>query len=215
MKITIWSDFVCPFCFIGQAHMDRALESFEHADRIEIEYKSYILSPDEKYVPGQDYYQAFANAKGISLEETNAMFHRIADMGRDSGLDIHFSLAKNANTYDAHRVLQYAKEIGRDAECLRRFYEAHFSEGEVISDHGTIIRLAGDIGIDSKRVRQILESNAYAGNVEQDLLESRLAGVSSVPYFLFNDKYSLSGAQPVQELIRVLDQVWKEEQAVP
>ena len=211
MKITIWSDLVCPFCFIGQAHLHKALESFDHREKVEIEYNSFILSPEAQYVPDQDYYNVFAEMKGISREESKTMLQGVMDMGQASGVDINYNVVKNANTKDAHRVLQYAKELGKDSEYFERLYKAHFSEGQVISDRETIIRLAGDVGIDSTKVAKILDSNEYDENVNQDVYESRLAGVSSVPFFVFDNKYSVSGAQPVELFSEILDKVWEEE----
>ena len=213
MKISIWSDFVCPFCFIGESHLNQALEQFKHAEQVQIEYKSFVLSPGTQDVPGQNYYETFAQMKGISTAEAKAMLQQVVEMGRRAGFDINYDLAKHAGTDDAHRVLQYAKELGKDAAFFSRFYKAFFSEGEVLSDHETIVRLAGEVGLDAARVREILESGAYAQNVQEDIAQSQTIGVASVPFFVLNHQYSISGAQPVAEFLRVLEQVWKEEQA--
>lgn len=213
MKITIWSDFVCPFCFIGQAHLDKALENFEHAEEVEIEYKSYLLTPDAKYVPGQDYYQAFAALKNVSVEEAKMMFQRVIDMGQSSGVDINFDIAKFASTSDAHRVFQYAKEVGKGTEYFKRFYAAHFSEGEVISDRETVVRLAQEVGLDGAEVGKILDSGENSEKVTQEISEARTFGVQGVPFFVFNNKYAVSGAQPVESFNQILDKVWEEEQA--
>ncbi|MGI5899142.1 MAG: DsbA family oxidoreductase [Christensenellales bacterium] len=213
MKIMIWSDFVCPFCYIGQAHLYKALKGFENAEKVDIEYKSFILSPDAQYSPGQDYFQHFAEMKGIFVDEARAMFKQVTDMGLSAGVNINYDLAKDANTYDAHRVLQYAKELGKGADYTRRFYKAFFSEGEILSDKETIIRLSEEVGMEGEKVKSILDGDEYAENADQDIYESRLIGVNSVPFFVFNNKYSLSGAQPVQEFSRMLEKVWKEEKA--
>ena len=214
MKITIWSDFVCPFCFIGQAHLDKALENFEYAEEVEIEYKSYLLTPDAKYVPGQDYYQAFAKMKDISIEEVKTMFQRVIDMGQSSGVNINYDIAKFSSTSDAHRVFQYAKEVGKGTEFFKRFYAAHFSEGEVMSDRETIVRLSQEVGLDGTEVGKVLDSGEYFEKVTQEISEARTVGVQGVPFFVFNNKYAVSGAQPVESFNQILDKVWEEEQAV-
>jgi len=213
MNITIWSDFVCPFCFIGQAHLSKALEGFAGADEVQIEYRSFILSPEAKYVPGEDYYQAFAQMKGGSVAQAREALQRVTRMGRQAGLDINYDLAKNANTYDAHRVMQYAREQGKDGAFFNRVYRAYFSEGEVISDHPTLLRLAREAGLEEAKVRDILASDAFGEQVEQDLARSRAVGVSAVPFFVFEDKYVMSGAQPPESIRQALEKVWDERTA--
>ena len=211
MKITIWSDFVCPFCVIGQSHLDKALETFEHAKEVEIEYKSFLLMPDAKYVPGQDYTQTLSNMKGMPLDQVKAMLQQVMEMANSSGVEINYESAKLASTYDAHLVFQYAKEQGKGNEYFKRFYAAHFSEGEVLSDADTIVRLAEEVGLDGAQVRKIIENNENTEKVTQDITEARLNGVQGVPFFVFNNKYSVSGARPVQAFNQVLDKVWEEE----
>lgn len=211
MKITIWSDFVCPFCVIGQSHLDKALENFEHADEVEIEYKSFLLMPDAQYVPGQDYTQTLSSMKGMPLDQVKIMLQQVMEMAKSSGVDINYDLAKLASTYDAHRVFQYAKEQGKGNEFFKRFYTAHFSEGEVLSESETIVRLAEEVGLDGVEVRKIIENQENTVKVTQDIAESRLNGVQGVPFFVFDNKYSVSGARPVEVFKQVLDKVWEEE----
>lgn len=211
MKITIWSDFVCPFCFIGESHLKQALEIFEHAQEVEIEYKSYLLMPDVEYVPGKGYAETFAEMKGMPVEQANTMLKQVIDMAKGSGVDINYDIAKLSSTSDAHRIFQYAKEQGKGNEFFSRFYAAHFSEGEVLSDSNTIIKLAGEAGLDEEKVRTLLDSNDYAEKVNQDISEAQTVGVQGVPFFVFNNKYAVSGAQPVESFKQVLDQVWEEE----
>lgn len=214
MKITIWSDFVCPFCFIGQSHLDKALENFDHAEEVEIEYKSFLLMPDAEYVPGQDYAQTLSELKGIPTEQAKTMLKQVTDMADTSGVDINYDVAKLTSTSDAHRVFQYAKGLGKGNEFFYRLYTAHFSEGEVLSDIETIVRLAEEVGLDGAEVRKIMDSSENNEKVTQDISESRSIDVQGVPFFVFNNKYSVSGAQPVQTFSQVLDKVWGEEQAV-
>lgn len=210
MNITIWSDFVCPFCYIGQARLDKALRDFAHAGDVRVEYRSFILSPDAKYLPGQDYYQAFVEQKGVSLDEARDTFQRVRDMGREEGLEINFDIAKSANTYDAHRVMQYAREQGKDGAFFTQVYRAHFAKGEVISDQKTLLRLAGEVGLDEERAEEILRGDAYADALRNDLSQARSLGISVVPTFVFDHRYAMSGAQPVESFRQALERVWHE-----
>lgn len=214
MKITIWSDFVCPFCYIGEAHLRKAMETFEHADEVTIEYKSFLLMPDAEYVQGKSYAQTFADMKGMPVEQASGMLQNVVEMAKNSGLEINYDIAKLTSTVDAHRVFQFAKVQGKGNEFFHRFYTAHFTEGEVLSDKETIVRLAEEVGLDGAEVRNIVDSKENnLENVNSNISESRMVGVQGVPFFVFNDKYAVSGAQPVQAFTQVLNEVWKEEQA--
>jgi predicted DsbA family dithiol-disulfide isomerase len=210
MKITIWSDFVCPYCYIGQSHLEKALENFEHAEEVEIEYKSFLLSPEAKYIPGKDYYQTFADLKGMPLEQVKTIFKQVTDMAKNAGVEINYDKAKFASTVEAHRVFQYAKEQGKGNEFFSRFYAAHFTDGEVLSDTETIVHLAEEMGLDGEKVREAILSKEYSDQVTQDITESRQVGVQGVPFYVFDNKYAVSGAQPVQYFEQVLDKVWEE-----
>ena len=212
MKITIWSDFVCPFCFIGQAHLDKALETFEHKDEVDIEYKSYLLMPDMEYQPGVTYYDFFANKFGVPVEKAKEQLKQQADTAKGSGVVMNHDIAKPANTFDGHRVFQYANEQGKGTEFFKRFYAAHFTEGEIISDTDSIVRMSEEIGLDGGAVRDIVENGKNTDKVEQDIAQAQTLGVQGVPFFLVNDKYSISGAQPVELFQQALNQIWEEEQ---
>lgn len=212
MKITIWSDFVCPFCFIGQAHLDKALETFEHKDDVEIEYKSYLLMPDMEYQPGVSYYEFFADKFGVPVEKAKEQLKQQADTAEGSGVIMNHDIAKPANTFDGHRVFQYAEEQGKGTEFFKRFYAAHFTEGEIISDTDSIVRMSEEVGLDGGAVRDIVENGKNTDKVEQDIAQAQKLGVQGVPFFLVNDKYSISGAQPVELFQQALNQIWEEEQ---
>lgn len=213
MKITIWSDFVCPFCMIGQSHLDRALESFAHKDEVEIEYKSFLLMPDAEYVPNKSYAETLGELKGMPLSQTNAMLEQVSQMANQAGVNIDFSAAKLSSTVDAHRVFQYAKEQGKGLQFFKRFYAAHFSEGELLSDVDTVVRLAKEVGLDAEKAREIFSSDEYSDQAKRDFVEAQQIGVQGVPFFVFNYKYAVSGAQPQEAFSQVLTQVWEEEQA--
>lgn len=210
MKITIWSDYECPFCYIGKAHLDEAMRDFEYKDEVEIEHKSFLLTPDAEYEPGKSYAESFSKLKGMPEAQAQAMLKQVTDMGAQAGLDINYDTAKMVNTTDAHRVFQYAKNQGKGNAFFERFYKAHFSEGAVISDHDVIIRLAVEVGLDAEAIREVLDHATYAEEVNKDIEEARNHGVQGVPYFIFENKYAVSGAQPVASFKEVLKTVKEE-----
>lgn len=212
MKITIWADFVCPFCMIGQSHLDQALETFEHKDDVEIEYMSFLLMPEAQYDPKKSYAETLSSLKRMQLAQTNAMLSQVEQMAKSAGLAIDFAAAKLCSTLAAHCVFQYAKEEGKGFEYFKRFYQAHFADGELLSDVDAVVRLAEEVGLEGDRVRDIFLSNEYRDKMEEDFRLAREIGVQGVPFFVFNYKYAISGAQPVDAFRQVLQQVWEEEQ---
>jgi len=211
MQITIWSDFVCPFCYIGATHLDTALESFDHADEVDIEYKSYQLEPGATYDPDKTYLEAMVARKNASADQMQQSFNQIDDMATEAGLDYNFDTMKLADTFPAHRVFQYAKEEGKGIPYYNKLYKAHFTDGELISDADVIARIAADVGLDEDRTREILASDERnKEKVVQDIQEAGEVGVQGVPFFVFNNKYAVSGAQPVDVFEQVLDQVHEE-----
>lgn len=211
MKITIWSDFVCPFCYIGEAPLKEALETFKHASEVEIEYKSFLLMPDAEYIPGKNYAETFSKLKNMPLDQAKSMHEQVESMANKSDIDINFDIAKLAGTYDAHRAFQYAKEQGKGNEFFQRFYAAHFTEGELISDLDTIVRLSEEVGLPGDEVRKLVENKDHTEKVQQEITEASSVGVQGVPFFVFDNKYSVSGAQPAEAFRQVLDQVWEKE----
>lgn len=212
MKITIWSDFVCPFCFIGQANLDNALKTFEHKDEVEIEYKSFQLMPDAEYTPGETYAETFSKMKGVPEERAKGMFEQVMETAEQAGVEINYGTAKLTNTLDAHRVFQYAKEQGKGTEFFKALYDAHFTNGEVLNDEDTLARLSESVGLDSAAVREIVNSDQYNQDVNVDISQASSLGIQGVPFFLVNDKYSISGAQPVELFQEALEKIYHEGQ---
>lgn len=211
MKITIWSDFNCPFCYIGQAHLDKALKDTVGLTDVEIEYNSYQLSPDAKYTEGESYIERLAKTKGSSTEEIRQMLAYTEDMANNAGLEIDHETMKHANTFDAHRVFQYAKNENLGEEYFTRFYKAHFAEGEILSDHDTIVRLASEVGLNKEKVEAILQDQMINQEaVTQEIAIAQTIGVQGVPFYVFNNKYGLSGAQPVETFKQVIETVQSE-----
>ncbi|OYW69811.1 MAG: disulfide bond formation protein DsbA [Aerococcus viridans] len=214
MEITIWSDFVCPFCYIGQTHLERAMENFEHADEITISHKSFELMPGAKHDPSKDFYQSFADLKGTTYEQAKQMNDQVAEMAERTGLHFKVDQMKMADTMPAHRVFQYAKSENKDDAYFKAFYHAYFENGALISDEDTIVTLAESVGLDGQTVREILaDEDKFKAETNLDIFQAGQVGVQGVPFFVFDNKYAVSGAQPVEVFQQVLDQVYANEQA--
>lgn len=211
MNITIWSDFVCPFCYIAEAHLAQAMKDFAHKDEIEIEYNSFQLDPYGQHIEGLTYAETFSKLKGIKSEETEKMFQQINAMANNTDLEINYDKAVYANTLDAHRLFQYAKEVGLGNEFFHRFYQAHFVEGINLENHSDLLNLSLEVGLDKDQVETILANKeANQDKVMQEIGQAQAIGVQGVPFFVFDGKYGVSGAQAVETFAQVLEKVWDE-----
>jgi len=215
MKIEIWADFVCPFCYIGKRRLEAALENFPHRDDVFIEYKSYQLDPTAHHIPDKDFYETYSERKGISLEQTIEMNQEIYEQALAAGLDFQLEKMKYTNTFDAHRIAQYARRKNKDAEIAERFLHAYFSEAKLLSDHDTLISLAAEVGLDAREVKQVLQSKKYTNQVNDDIDVAEQLAVETVPFFVFNEKYAVPGTQTAELFQAALEKVWEEEQKEP
>lgn len=211
MNVTIWSDFVCPFCYIGEAHLAQALAELDFGDKIEIEYKSFLLNPEAIYDESKSYLQSLADDKRMPLEQAKEMTQRVVDMGQVAGLEIDFEQAKYAPTQDAHRVFQLAKEQGKGNEFFARFYQAYFTEGENLGKADVIVKLAKEVGLSEASVRLVLTSKDYQEAFYADIQQAQMIGVQGVPFFVLANKYAVSGAQPTELFKQALTQAWQEQ----
>ena len=211
MNVTIWSDFVCPFCYIGEAHLAQAIAELDFGKEIEIEYKSFLLNPEAKYDSNKSYLQSLADDKGMPVEQAAEMTQRVVDMGAQAGLAIDFEQAKYAPTQDAHRVFQYAKETGKGNEFFARFYQAYFTEGQNLGEAEVIVTLAKEVGLAEEKVRAILASEDYQEAFYGDIQQAQTIGVQGVPFFVLANKYAVSGAQPAELFKQALTQAWQEQ----
>ena len=168
--------------------------------------------PDAEYQTGVSYYDFFADKFGVPIEKAKEQLKQQAETAKDSGVIMNHDIAKIANTFNGHRAFQYAKENGKGTEFFKRFYAAHFTDGEVLSDADTIVRISEEIGLNGEEVRGVVENEKNTDKIEQDIGQAQQLGVQGVPFFLVNDKYSISGAQPVELFQQALHQIWEEEQ---
>ena len=211
MKIEVWSDFVCPFCYIGKRKLENALNQFEYKDEIELIFRSFELDPNSKKKVDGNIHEIIAKKYGISVEQAKASNDQIIAQAKALGLNYNFEDLMPTNTFDAHRLSHYAKTEGKSNALSERILKAYFVDALNISDHETLANLAGEVGLDTEKALKVLESNQYEQEVRQDEENASRLRISGVPYFVFNDKYSVSGAQPTELFLEVLEKVKKEE----
>jgi predicted DsbA family dithiol-disulfide isomerase len=210
MEIEIWSDVLCPFCYIGKRKFETALQAFGQQDKVQITWKSFQLDPDFQAGKGRDYRTYLQSRKGWSDQQVAQMLANVTDMAQQAGLDFHFEKAILANSYQAHRLLHFAKEAGKQNDLKEALLKAHFVEGKDVADLPTLTDLATLVGLDKNAVETFLQSEALADEVQQDVYEARQVGVRGVPFFVFDRKYAVSGAQDSAVFLQALQKSFAE-----
>lgn len=210
VKVEIWSDVVCPWCYIGERNFERALESFAHRDQVEVEWKSFELDPSAPSAREGAYTDRLAAKYGVAKGEAQAMLSRVVDAGARAGIEFRFDISRPGNTFDAHRLLHLAKKHGVQHALASRLFAAVFTEGRSISDADSLIALATETGLDADEARMVLAGDLFADDVRADEQEAAEIGVRGVPFFVFDRSYGVSGAQPPQTFEAVLEKVWRE-----
>jgi predicted DsbA family dithiol-disulfide isomerase len=214
MKIEVWSDFVCPFCYIGKRRLEIALNKFENKDEVEVEFKSFELDPAAKMKYDESIHEIIAKKYGITAEQAKESNNQIILQAKAVGLNYNFDDIIPTNTFDAHRLSHYAKAEGKMNELSERILKAYFEDSLNISDHKVLAKLAGESGLDREKALKVLKSEQYVEDVRLDEHSASKHGVRGVPYFIFNDKYVVSGAQSPEVFIDMLKRVKKEESAL-
>lgn len=209
MKVEIWSDVVCPFCYIGKRSFEDALARFAHRDDVEVEWRSFQLDPTMPPSVEGGLNALLAKKYGRSLEEAQEMNARVTGMAADVGLEYRLDRAQPGNTLDAHRVLHLARQRGLEDELLERLLQAYFVEGELLSDHPTLVRLAAGVGLDGDEVERALTGDAFGADVRAEGTEAHDLGLGGVPAFVLDRRLLVSGAQPADALLAALEQAWE------
>lgn len=214
MKVEVWSDIMCPFCYIGKHHYEKALKQFSNAANIDLEWKSFQLDPElPKATSYSDTYQYLAERKGMTYDQAQQMTAGVSEAGKQAGLELNFEQAIVANTFDAHRLIHFAHTKQLGSALKEALFRAHFTDGKNIGDPAILLALGEEIGLESAAVGHVLESDQYAYEVTQDIQEAQNIGVRGVPFFVFNRKYAVSGAQPVDVFLETLQKSFAEWQA--
>ncbi|MEN5307774.1 DsbA family oxidoreductase [Chryseobacterium cucumeris] len=210
MKIEIWSDVMCPFCYIGKNNFEQALNKLPFKDEVEVEWKSFQLDPTLDPNKTQDTIQYFREKKGVAEPQAAQMLGQVTQMGKGAGIDFNFEKTLITNTFSAHKLLHLAKKHNKSNEMEEALFIAHFIDGKNVGDIEVLVDLAESLGIDKEEARQAVTTDQLDYEVNQDIQEARNNGISGVPFFVLNGKYAVSGAQPAEVFENALQQTYKE-----
>ncbi len=213
MNVEIWSDLVCPFCYIGKRNFEHALERFEHRDGVEVTWRSFQLDPSLPPRVDGDLHEYLGRKYGGDRASGKAMNDRVTATAAAAGLDYSLDAAVLGNTFDAHRLTHLAARHGLQDAAEERLMRAYFTESEHIADAETLVRLAGEIGLEADEARAMLDGGDYADAVRSDMQTAFELAITAVPTFVVERRYAISGAQPPELLLRALEQIWAQEQA--
>lgn len=214
MHVEIWSDIACPWCYIGRRRFERALAGFEHRDQVEVIWRSFQLDPEAPREYSGSIYDMLAEKKGISREQSEEMHRQVTELAAQEGLEYRFDRVRPGNSFDAHRLLHFARERGVQSEMKERLQRAYFTEGLPVGDPDTLVRLAGEVGLEEAAARSVMESEEYADAVRADIRRARELGCRGVPFFVLAGKYGVTGAQPAETFAQALERAWSEVAAV-
>ncbi|MGW2019685.1 DsbA family oxidoreductase [Streptomyces sp. NPDC001927] len=210
MRVEIWSDIACPWCYIGKARFEKGLAAFAHRDDIEIVHRSFELNPNLPKGVTAPVVDTLAKKYGRTLDEARAMEEHVASNAHSEGLEYRTEGRDSGNTFDVHRLLHLAKERGRQNELLDLAYRANFVEDRSVFDAETLVRLGVEAGLDETEVRAVVaDETAYAAEVRADEREAAELGANGVPFFVLDRRYGISGGQPAEVFTQALEQAWQ------
>jgi predicted DsbA family dithiol-disulfide isomerase len=201
---------MCPFCYIGKRRFEQALNQFEYADDVEIEWRSFQLNPDMETDTEANINEYLAKTKGWSLDEARQMNERVTNMAAEEGLEYHMDQAVVANSFDAHRLIQFAKSQDLGDEAEETLFKAYFTDGKNMDDLDTLVEIAEQIGLPKQQAREVLKSDHYTSAVQHDIQTAQAMNIRGVPFFLFNRKFAISGAQESETFLKALKQSWND-----
>jgi predicted DsbA family dithiol-disulfide isomerase len=210
LKVEVWSDIMCPFCYIGKRNYEMALAQFENADQIEIIWKSFQLDPSLPETSSESVYEYLANRKGLGLEQVKQLHENVTNTARSVGLEYNFDKTQISNSFKAHQLIQLAKSKNLGDEAEEVLFYAYFTEGKNLSNTSILVELGQKIGLNSSEIISAFEDKRFEKNVIKDIEEAQQIGVKGVPFFVFDRKYAISGAQPIDAFLNTLVQVHKE-----
>ncbi|GIZ09302.1 DsbA family protein [Flavobacterium sp. UMI-01] len=210
LKIQIWSDVMCPYCYIGKRRIETAIEQFGHQEAIEVEWKSFQLDAHFIASPEDNIYDHLAEKYRKDKDWAIEMVENMTQNAKNSGLEFNFDKAILANSYHAHRLLHLAKKHHIGNELKELLFKAYMTDGKNINDLNTLSELAQNLGMNKELVEGVLHSDAYGEAVAQDIQMAQQIGIQGVPFFVFDNKYAVSGAQHVETFVKTLERVWEE-----
>jgi predicted DsbA family dithiol-disulfide isomerase len=210
MQVEIWSDVVCPWCYLGKRNFEEALQQFGHHDDVDVAYRSFELDPTAPQGQAEPVVELLASKYGMSPQQAEDAQRQMEQRAAQSGLTFRMEGLRRGNTRDAHRLVHLARERGLQAVMVERLHRAYFTDQESIFDHASLIRLAAEVGLDPAEVAAVLESDRFSAEVTADEQVAHALGASGVPFFVIDRRYGISGAQPAAVIGRALDQAWAE-----
>ena len=212
LRIDVWSDIACPWCYVGKRHLEQALAKFPHAGEVRIVWRAFELDPKAQRVSDSKvpHLERIARKYGISIAQAQENRDRLVAIAARDGLELDFDKLRSGNTFDAHRLLHLAHERGVQDALKERLMRAYFTEGRAIGDRNELVALAVEVGLGPDEVRTVLDSDKYAAEVRGDEALAQQLGISGVPFFVLAGKLGVSGAQPAAVLLEALGQAWGE-----
>jgi len=214
MDVEIWSDIACPWCYVGKRRFEAALEQFEHRDEVNVTWRSFELDPQAPREREGDRAKHLADKYGMSLEQARAAEQQMTDTAAGEGLDFHFDIARAGNTFDGHRIVHLAAGHSLQDAMKERLMRAYLSEGELIADPQTLVRLAVEVGLPEDEAAETVTGERFAAEVRTDEQDAAQLGISAVPTFIVDRAIGGSGAHPPEALLGLLRQGWDRRQPV-
>jgi predicted DsbA family dithiol-disulfide isomerase len=208
MRVDVWSDVVCPWCYVGKRRLDGALATFPHVAGVQVVHRAFQLNPAAPKGQTRSRREMLMAKYRLSDDQVRALDERMARVAAADGLDYRIGESLTGNTADAHRLLHLARGQGLESAVLDRFYGAYFVEGRSLFDASSLESAAEEAGLDEADVRRVLQSDEYAAGVREEQDRARALGVTGVPFFLVGDRYAISGAQPVHVIREIIDRAW-------
>ncbi|HMI88631.1 MAG TPA: DsbA family oxidoreductase [Polyangiaceae bacterium] len=212
LRIDVWSDIVCPWCYVGKRRLEAALSQFPHRNAVEVIWRAFELDPSAPAVRDESvpYVERLAQKYRTTVGQAQAMVQRMTEVAAADGLDFRFDRMRPGRTFDAHRLLHLAAERGLQDALKERLMRAYMTEGAAIGDAETLLRLASEAGLDSEEAKNVLATDAYSAEVRSEEEEAHDIGVTGVPFFVIAGRYAVSGAQPAESLLRAVTTAWNE-----
>jgi predicted DsbA family dithiol-disulfide isomerase len=215
LKVEIWSDIACPWCYVGKRRFEAALANFEHRDDVEVTWRSFELDPSAPREREGDRVEHLAKKYGTTREQAHQMHEQMTGVAAGEGLEFRFDIARDGNMFDAHRMVHLAAAHGLQDAMKERLFRAYLGEGQVMSDPAVLERLALEVGVPEDEVRDVLATDRYAADVRADEQLASSLGITAVPFFVVDRAIAASGAQPPELLRELLDRAWEQRSPLP
>jgi predicted DsbA family dithiol-disulfide isomerase len=209
VKIEIWSDVVCPWCYVGKRNLEAALAQFAHADQVDVEWRSFELDPSTPRRVELSMDEVLVRKYGMSRDQATMANRQMTELAAEVGLEYHLDRVQIGNTFDAHRLIHLADQSGLAGAMKERLLAAYFTEGRAVSDPATLADLATEVGLDPVRVDEVLDGDEFAAEVRADQARAIEFGSTGVPFFLIDERFAIPGAQPPDVLLRLIERMWE------